>query len=31
MLRMLGTNLQPALRLALAGEEVAIERMSYES
>ncbi len=33
-LRMLGTRLQPALRLALAGEEVSIEmseRMSYES
>ncbi|HEX9004215.1 MAG TPA: hypothetical protein VGB07_30160 [Blastocatellia bacterium] len=34
MLRMLGTRLQPALRLALAGEEVRIEmneRMSYEN
>lgn len=31
MLRMLGTRLQPALRLALAGEEASIERMSYES
>jgi len=34
LLRMLGTRLQPALRLALAGEEVSIEmneRMSYES
>jgi len=34
MLRMLGTNLQPALRLALAGEDLNIEmdeRMSYES
>jgi hypothetical protein len=35
MLRMLGTKLQPALRLALAGEEVGnqkiAERMSYES
>ncbi|MEP7336743.1 MAG: hypothetical protein ABI977_03185 [Acidobacteriota bacterium] len=30
VLRILGTNLQPALRLALAGEEAAIERMSYE-
>jgi hypothetical protein len=34
MLRMLGTRLQPALRLALAQEEVSIEmneRMSYEN
>lgn len=35
MLRMLGTRLQPALRMALAGEkvaaEVAAERMEYES
>jgi hypothetical protein len=35
MLRMLGTRLQPALRMALAGEKVAVEvaaeRMSYEN
>jgi hypothetical protein len=34
MLRLLGTNLQPALRLALAGEDLNIEmneRMGYES
>lgn len=31
LLRMLGTNLQPALRLALAREEIAIKRVGYES
>jgi hypothetical protein len=31
VLRILGTRLQPALRLALAGEEVSIERMRYEN
>jgi hypothetical protein len=35
MLRMLGTRLQPALRMAFAGEKVAVEvateRMRYEN
>jgi len=35
MLRMLGTRLQPALRMALAEEKVAVEvaaeRMEYEN